>query len=111
MNSLEIYKQFIEGTMPFEIARRWGLSRQEFNHHVRVGRERYFDEYYGSRKTMTPMRHHEHQPFAIEGGAHYIVIGKDVYHHYSSPILRFYCRVSNWERSAAYRRCGVSIPS
>jgi hypothetical protein len=102
--SIEIYKRFVRGESVPRLAEVYNMNHERLNWHISVGRERVTEEAYIASRTMRPISSVQREAFAKEGGAHYFVIGDDIYHHYGYPPLRFYCRVSNWEKSTAFKR-------
>lgn len=102
--SVELYKRFVAGESINRLAEWYNLKPSSVAWHINTGREQHFEEVYIASRTQRPTSTPAYTAFASEGGAHYVEVGDDVYVHYGSRILKYYCRSSQWEYSKAFKR-------
>ena len=102
--SVELYKRFVAGESINRLSEWYNLKPSNVSWHINTGRERCFEEAYTASRTQKATKPPQHEAFASEGGAHYVEIGADIYVHYGSRVLKYYCRAAHWEHTAAYKR-------
>lgn len=102
--SVEIYKRFMDGEDPERLMEQYKVTREGLKFHVKMGLTELHYEEYISATTYRPIQPKHYGVFAKEGGASYVRLGDDIYCYYGYPNLKYYCRASGWERSAAYKR-------